>query len=477
MSIHEQRIVLRILEACQAELKGVKLKDYAGTKRKFEHGLWDVDAQMHVSDVIFSGRDYNEIIAALDSLAGRFFTYEDDEEWWKCGFISNPKYKKHTGIITFRVSNDLWDVFTKFAKGYREFELNKALALPTGYSLRFYMLMSGQVYPLDISLDNLKERLGIPADKYKDKNGKDRIDNFEERVLKPAKAALDESCPYTFNYVKVRENPNNKRSKVTGFRFYPVYQPQFRDEELEVKELQAKVTARHQIDSHVYEYLRYSCGFTSEEINRNKETFITAQENITDLIRELAILNGKSREKNNPKGWIAVHQVCMSHAKNKFVKASNQGGEPTAERFSEILKEFFMRDREYDDAGLTPKERFRERQSLETKELLIELRSLLDSELSKDSEFRSQYYREALNYLNRFWKEIFAYLDDGELPIDNNLAERTIRKLTTQRNNSLHYGSDAGAGMAATYHSVIGTVKLHGSSVWNFIGTFFQKYL
>ena len=28
MSIHEQRIVLRILEACQAELKGVKLKDY-----------------------------------------------------------------------------------------------------------------------------------------------------------------------------------------------------------------------------------------------------------------------------------------------------------------------------------------------------------------------------------------------------------------------------------------------------------------
>ena len=88
-----------------------------------------------------------------------------------------------------------------------------------------------------------------------------------------------------------------------------------------------------------------------------------------------------------------VHQVCMSHAKNKFVKASNQGSEPNAERFSEILKEFFMRDRKYDDAGLTPKERFQERQSLATKELLIELRSLLDSELTKDSEFRSQYYK------------------------------------------------------------------------------------
>ena len=50
-------------------------------------------------------------------------------------------------------------------------------------------------------------------------------------------------------------------------------------------------------------------------------------------------------------------------------RPSNQGGEPTAERFSEILKEFFMRERKYDDAGLTPKERFQERQSLETEEL------------------------------------------------------------------------------------------------------------
>ena len=170
-----------------------------------------------------------------------------------------------------------------------------------------------------------------------------------------------------------------------------------------------------------------------------------------------------------------IHQVCMSHANNKFVKAGNQGGEPLAERFSKLLKWFFSKEHIYDEAGLTPEERLRERQSLETKEHLIELRSLLESELSKNSEFRSQYYTEALNYLKKFWKELFAFLDDGDLPIDNNLAERTIRKLTTQRNNSLHYGSDAGVEMAATYHSVIGTVKLHGSSVWNFIGTFFKN--
>lgn len=58
------------------------------------------------------------------------------------------------------------------------------------------------------------------------------------------------------------------------------------------------------------------------------------------------------------------------------------------------------------------------------------------------------------------------------------MSKQTAMKeelLETQRNNSLHYGSDVGAEMATTYHSVIATVKLHGSSFWNFIGTFCRK--
>ena len=33
-----------------------------------------------------------------------------------------------------------------------------------------------------------------------------------------------------------------------------------------------------------------------------------------------------------------IHQVCMSHAKNKFVKASNQGSEPNADYFFRNFK-------------------------------------------------------------------------------------------------------------------------------------------
>lgn len=50
---------------------------------------------------------------------------------------------------------------------------------------------------------------------------------------------------------------------------------------------------------------------------------------------------------------------------------------------------------------------------------------------------------------------------------------RTV--LTEKCFEMVHYGSDAGAEMAAAYHSIIETVKLHGRSVWNFIGTFFKN--
>ncbi len=52
---------------------------------------------------------------------------------------------------------------------------------------------------------------------------------------------------------------------------------------------------------------------------------------------------------------------------------------------------------------------------------------------------------------------------------------RAISSLTTQRNSTLHFGSDESAEMAATYHSVIGTVKLQGGSARENLGKFFTK--
>ena len=169
------------------------------------------------------------------------------------------------------------------------------------------------------------------------------------------------------------------------------------------------------------------------------------------------------------------HLICAAHAMAKLAKAANPGGDKAALPFWDDMHLFYKLEDRYDEEGISPEERGRRRQSLETKEIMIRLRSRLDMELAKDESERTPYLTEALNYLDKFWDGIFAYQKDGNYPIDNNLAERTIRKLTTQRNNSLHYGSDEGVEMAAAYHSVISTVKLHGMSCWRYLGEFFKK--
>lgn len=172
-----------------------------------------------------------------------------------------------------------------------------------------------------------------------------------------------------------------------------------------------------------------------------------------------------------------VHQVCMSHARAKFCKAAEQGGDKAALVFTDDMDRLFALERQYNEEGISAEERGRRRQGLETKEILIRLRLNLRKELDEDDSQRTPYLTEALHYLDKFWKEITAYTKDGRYPIDNNIAERAIRPLTTQRNSMLHFGSDEGVEMAATYHSIISTVKLHGSSVWEFLGTFFKKIL
>ena len=169
------------------------------------------------------------------------------------------------------------------------------------------------------------------------------------------------------------------------------------------------------------------------------------------------------------------HQVCLAHARAKFIKALEQAGDRNAEIFIKYIGDLYDLERRYDMAGLTDAERGRERRGLRTKEILISLRQHLKMEKDKDPATTTPYMMAALNYLDKFWNNIFAYTKDGSYPIDNNIAERTIRHLTTQRNSILHFGSDEGAEMAATYHSIISTVKLQGRSAWEYLGKFFTK--
>lgn len=68
----------------------------------------------------------------------------------------------------------------------------------------------------------------------------------------------------------------------------------------------------------------------------------------------------------------------------------------------------------------------------------------------------------ALNYVNNHWEALIRFLDDGRIPIDNNLAERMLKAVAVGRKNYMFAGSDAAAARAATFYTWVETCRLHG---------------
>ena len=89
-------------------------------------------------------------------------------------------------------------------------------------------------------------------------------------------------------------------------------------------------------------------------------------------------------------------------------------------------------------------------------EIKLKMLDLIATEASSPRPL-SDLMRRALNYLHTFWKQLFAYRNDGEYMIDNLVAERTIRNMTIQRKNSLFFCSDKDARNSSIYNTFIST--------------------
>ena len=76
---------------------------------------------------------------------------------------------------------------------------------------------------------------------------------------------------------------------------------------------------------------------------------------------------------------------------------------------------------------------------------------------------------EALGYLRRQWTALTRYVDDGRLAIDNNAAERALRRVAVGRKNWMFAGSDAGGQRAALLYSLIGTCQLVGVEPFTYL--------
>ena len=67
------------------------------------------------------------------------------------------------------------------------------------------------------------------------------------------------------------------------------------------------------------------------------------------------------------------------------------------------------------------------------------------------------------------WARLTLFLETAGAPLDNNLAERSLKKAILHRKNSLFYKTRNGAQMGDLYMSLIHTCELNGANPFDYL--------
>lgn len=154
-----------------------------------------------------------------------------------------------------------------------------------------------------------------------------------------------------------------------------------------------------------------------------------------------------------------AHEVtevaCWAHARRKFFEAQS----------SDLMRSMIMLayvrllydgEREAKDKGWTGEARRALRQA-KSLPILADIEAYLRRE--KPHVLPKTPIADAIGYALNNWPALMRYCEDGDLEIDNNGAERSLRGIAVGRRNWMFYGSDNGGHTAAVITTLTATCK------------------
>jgi plasmid replication initiation protein len=290
-NVYEKRIIYRLVEMCQAATEGQKLNaNYRINPLVYENMK---EIEMPISAFMKDEHDENYTRAkkALMSLNEKRMEYEDEKQWKQIRMIELPKLER--GMAKFVLHKEVYQALLDFSKGFRKFELKTAMSFDSVYAMRFYELFSGKTEPITYKIEDLKIMFGV-QEKYK------LAGDFMRYVVGRAKKELDKKAPFSFEY---KQEKVSGSKKIYALTFFPYLIPANRDEALEKRELQGKISLRWVMDRVYVDYLKQNYLFTNMEIRRNIETFQKASERL-NFMDFLERKRRDAQQVKNPKGWI-----------------------------------------------------------------------------------------------------------------------------------------------------------------------------
>lgn len=163
--------------------------------------------------------------------------------------------------------------------------------------------------------------------------------------------------------------------------------------------------------------------------------------------------------------------ACWAHARRKFFEAqtSDLMRSTVVLAYVHLLYEV---EQEARDQSLKAEERRALRQA-KSKPILADVKAYLERERSKVLPKSPE--GQAISYTLSNWEALVRYCENGDLEIDNNGAERSLRGVAVGRKNWMFFGSDNGGRTAAVLSSLIATCKRHHMDPFAYLRDVFER--
>ena len=155
---------------------------------------------------------------------------------------------------------------------------------------------------------------------------------------------------------------------------------------------------------------------------------------------------------------------CLAHARRKFFDLWVNHKSAVAEEALKYFVQLYEVEREVQD--LAPDERRRIRQ-LKTRPVVDALNKWLQLQRHKVPDGSAT--AKAIDYSLNRWAALTRYVDNGDLPADNNWVENQIRPIAIGRNNWLFAGSLRAGKRAAAVMSLVHSARLNGHDPYAYL--------
>jgi transposase len=155
---------------------------------------------------------------------------------------------------------------------------------------------------------------------------------------------------------------------------------------------------------------------------------------------------------------------CMAHARRKFHELWVNHGSTIAEQALTFYGALYDLEREVLDLAPEVRREIRQRRA---RPIADALQQWLLAQRQKVPDGSAT--AKAIDYSLNRWLALTRYLDDGELPIDNNWVENQIRPIAIGRSNWLFAGSLRAGQRAAAVMSLLHSARLNGHDPYAYL--------